>query len=129
MNEHHSMSGDDNRDTKVRPYGGTIDKINRCETIDEGTSAFMQWLNSEDKKSINSGNPLILLKFVNDKHTIIHDSLLGVKIDVESNDGIPFCNHCKSDDCAHVGFTICVEQMYGHRRGGDDETVDDILEG
>ena len=66
---------------KFRPYGGTIDKINRCETIDEGTSAFMQWLNSEDKKSINSGNPLILLKFVNDKHTIIHDSLLGVKMD------------------------------------------------
>ena len=38
MNEHHSMSGDDNRDTKVRSYGDTIDKINRCETIDEGTS-------------------------------------------------------------------------------------------
>lgn len=128
MIEHHSLPIDDNRDTNASPFDDTKDRPNKCETIDDGTSAFMQWLNSEDKKSIDSGNPLILLKFVNDKHTIIHDSLLGSEIDVESHEGIPFCNYCKSDDCAHVGFTICVEQLYGHRRGGSDETVDDLLE-
>jgi hypothetical protein len=126
--EHHSLPIDDDRDTKERPFNGTTDRRNKCESIDDGTSAFMQWLNSEDKKSTDSGNPLILLKFVNDKHTIIHDSLLGLKIDVESHDGIPFCGYCKSDDCAHVGFTICVEQLYGHRRGGSEVTLDDLLE-
>jgi hypothetical protein len=26
-------------------------------------------------------------------------------------EGIPFCNECRSNDCAHVGFTICAIQM------------------
>ncbi len=27
-------------------------RLNKCETLDEGTSAFMHWLNSDDKKSL-----------------------------------------------------------------------------
>jgi hypothetical protein len=100
--------------------------VGRCETLDEGTFAFMHWLNSNDKRS--SDNPIILTKFVNDKHTIMYDTQLNAEIDVVITEGTPNCKYCKTDDCAHVGFAICVEQLYGHRLGsGSEETVEDII--
>ena len=102
---------------------------NKCESLDEGTFAFMCWMNSDDKKSITSDNPIVLLKFVNDKHTILYDTDLHCEVDVQINEGVPYCRHCKLDDCSHVGFAVCVEELYGHKRGkgGKEETVDDIL--
>ena len=102
---------------------------NKCEGLDDGTFAFMHWMNSDNKKSITSDNPIILLKFVNDKHTILYDTDLHIEVGVEINEGVPYCRHCKLDDCSHVGFAVCVEELYGHRRGrgGKEETVDDIV--
>ena len=102
---------------------------NKCESLDEGTFAFMHWMNSDNKKSITSDNPIILLKFVNDKHTILYDTDLHSEVDVQINEGVPYCKYCKLDDCSHVGFAVCVEELYGHRRGrgGKEETVDDIV--
>jgi hypothetical protein len=102
---------------------------NKCESLDEGTFAFMCWMNSENKKSITSDNPIVLLKFVNDKHTILYDTDLHSEVDVEINEGVPYCKYCKLDDCSHVGFAVCIEELYGHRRGrvGKEETVDDII--
>ena len=101
---------------------------NKCESLDEGTFAFMHWMNSDNKKSIASDNPIILLKFVNDKHTILYDTDLHIEGDVEVNEGLPYCRHCKLDDCSHVGFAVCVEELYGHKRErGKEETVDDIV--
>jgi hypothetical protein len=101
---------------------------NKCESLDEGTFAFMHWMNSEDKKSLTSQNPIVLVKFVNDKHTILYDTDIQSEIYIEINNGVPYCKHCKADDCSHVGFAICVEQFYGHRRGsGTEETVEDII--
>src|SRR5919197_4240318 len=101
---------------------------NKCESLDEGTFAFMHWMNSDNKKSITSDNPIVLLKFVNDKHTILYDTDLHSEVDVQINKGVPYCRYCKLDDCSHVGFAICVEELYGHRRGrGREETVDDIV--
>ena len=102
---------------------------NKCESLDEGTFAFMCWMNSENKKSISSDNPIVLLKFVNDKRTILYDTDLHSEVDVQINEGVPYCRYCKLDDCSHVGFAVCVEQLYGHRggRGGKEETVDDIV--
>lgn len=100
--------------------------IGKCETLDEGTFAFMRWLSSNDKTSYD--NPIILRKFVNDKHTIMYDTQLNAEIDVKITEGAPYCQFCKSADCAHVGFAICIEQLYGHRRGnGKEETVEDII--
>ena len=100
---------------------------NKCESLDEGTFAFMCWMNSENKKSISSENPIVLLKFVNDKHTILYDTDLHSEVDVQINEGVPYCRYCKLDDCSHVGFAVCVEELYGHRRGrGKEETIDDI---
>ena len=100
---------------------------NKCESLDEGTFAFMHWMNSENKKSISSDNPIVLLKFVNDKHTILYDTDLHSEVDVQINEGVPYCRYCKLEDCSHVGFAVCIEELYGHRRGrGKEETMDDI---
>jgi hypothetical protein len=117
--EHHDNNSNNNSKHAIH---------NKCESLDEGTFAFMHWMNSDNKKSITSDNPIILLKFVNDKHTILYDTDLHTEVDVEINEGVPYCRHCKLDDCSHVGFAVCVEELYGHRRGrGKEETVDDIV--
>jgi hypothetical protein len=119
--KHHDNSNNNNNNSKHAIH-------NKCESLDEGTFAFMHWMNSDNKKSITSDNPIILLKFVNDKHTILYDTDLHLEVDVEINEGVPYCRHCKLDDCSHVGFAVCVEELYGHRRGGGKEqTVDDIV--
>jgi hypothetical protein len=120
-----NRSGDhgysDNNNNKHRIH-------NKCESLDEGTFAFMHWMNSEDKKSLTSDNPIVLVKFVNDKHTMLYDTDLQSEVDIEINKGVPYCKHCKSDDCSHVGFAICVEQFYGYKRGsGSEEAVEDII--
>ena len=103
-------------------------KLNKCESLDGGTFAFMHWLNSEDKRSLSStDNPIVLLKFINDKYTILYDTNLHAEVDVEINEGIPYCKYCKEDDCAHVGFAICVEQSYGHRRSETEGRIEDII--
>ena len=103
-------------------------RFNKCETLDEGMFAFMHWLNSENKKSLSSDdNPIVLLKFINDKHTILYDTNLESEVDVEINKGVPYCKYCKEDDCSHVGFAIEVEQLFGHSRSGNEETIEDII--
>jgi hypothetical protein len=103
-------------------------QVRSCVTIDDGTEAFIQWMGSSDKKSVTSDNPIILKKFVNDVHTVLYDTSLSKEIDIKLTGGIPYCSYCKSDECAHVGFTICLEQLEGHRPNGEEETVDDIVD-
>lgn len=117
----HSHDDDDGNNNKHKIH-------NKCESLYEGTVAFMHWMNSEDKKSLTSDNPLVLVKFVNDKHTILYDTDLQSEIFIGIENGVPYCKHCKLDDCSHVGFAIGVEQFYGHRRGSErEETVEDII--
>ena len=99
----------------------------KYETIEDGTEAFMQWMGSFDKKSLSSGNPIVLVKFINDVSTILYDTILSNNIEVKLTGGVPYCKHCKSDNCAHVGFTICLEQLGGHRHDGKEETTDDFI--
>jgi len=103
-------------------------QVRSCVTIDDGTEAFIQWMGSSDKKSVTSDNPIILKRFVNDVHTVLYDTSLSKEIDIKLTGGIPYCSYCKSDECAHVGFTICLEQLEGHRPNGEEETVDDIVD-
>ena len=86
----------------------------RCDTLDQGTNAFMQWLScSQDKQSsVTSNNPIILKEFVSNKYSILYDNNIGKEVIVETYNGIPRCNLCNVDDCGHVGFTICLEQKY-----------------
>jgi hypothetical protein len=119
-----SEQSDDDSDSHSRHKR----KFNKCETLDEGIFAFMHWLNSENKKSLSSDdNPIVLLKFINDKHTILYDTCLNAEVDVEKNKGIPYCRYCNEDDCAHVGFAIEVEQLFGYSRNVKEETIKDII--
>jgi hypothetical protein len=120
-------SASNNGDSFKEPPDDNNDRV-KCETLEDGTEAFMKWMNSTDKKSLSSANPIVLIKFINDKHTIVYDTIMSQEVDVELTDGIPFCNFCKSDDCAHVGFAICIEQLYGHRRGEEEQTVDKMID-
>lgn len=52
------------------------------------------------------GMPIILRKFIKDKHATLYDKQLESEIDVEINEGIPFCSYRKLDDCSHVGFSF-----------------------
>ena len=100
-------------------------KIMKSNTLDEGTMAFMQWLTSKEKYSSSNIdnnndtviNPIILKQFSKGKYAVLVDtSVAGIglpkEIVVEIKDGVPICSYCKSNDCAHVGFTICVQQSY-----------------
>ena len=83
-----------------------------CDTLDQGTNAFIQWLSSEDKQTNTNNNPIILKEFVNNNYTKLYDTDLGHDVIVETHDGVPKFRSCNADDCGHVGFTICVEQKY-----------------
>lgn len=90
----------------------------KSNTLDEGTTAFMQWLNSKEKSSSNNNNSVTLKHFAKGKYVVLVDSMSGNisrEIMVEIKGGVPVCGYCKSEDCAHVGFTICVQQLYGNR--------------
>ena len=65
-----------------------------------------------DKISVTVYNPITLKEFVNNKYTVLYDSTLGHDIIVETHDGVPWCKSCNTDDCGHVGFTVCLEQKY-----------------
>ena len=82
-----------------------------CDTLDQGTEAFMQWLGSYDKLSASS-NPISLKQFVHSKYTVLYDNTLNHDVIVETHDGVPFCKSCNTDDCGHVGFTILLEQKF-----------------
>ena len=74
----------------------------------------MHWLNSEIRnRYLLMIIPIVLLKFINDKHTILHDTNLHAEVDIMRNKSIPYCKYCKEDDLAHVGFAIEVEQPFG----------------
>ena len=92
----------------------------RCNTLDEGTMAFIHWLNSIHKKSTIE-NPFVVKDFQNDKCTVLWDRSLRAEVHIDTKDGVPICQYCKADDCAHVGFTICLDQLHG--RG---ETLESI---
>jgi hypothetical protein len=95
--------------------------------LDDGEFAFVEWLNSENKNS--PVNHMILKRYEKDKESIINDNTLHSDVIITINDGVPFCTYCKDDSCAHVGFTICVMQLF-ERKGiliGGDESILDLL--
>ena len=84
----------------------------KSNTLDEGTMAFIHWLNSTHKNSTIE-NPIVVKSFENDRRTVLRDSSIQAEVNVETKEGVPMCQYCKADDCAHVGFTICLEQLHG----------------
>ncbi|MDQ4101858.1 MAG: hypothetical protein M3115_06700 [Thermoproteota archaeon] len=77
--------------------------------LDEGVTTFGLWLNAEDKKSAET--PFLMKEFAESKRVVLRDNILQKDVLVTIEEGIPFCTECTSNDCAHVGFTICAVQM------------------
>jgi hypothetical protein len=101
-------------------------------TLENGTTTFMRWLNSVDKQHQHNNDslnvPIILRRFIKDKHTILYDKNLESEIDVEIKEGVPFCRYCNVDDCSHVGFTISLEQMCEDHASNKEFSIDDIAD-
>ena len=78
-------------------------------SLDEGVTTFGLWLNAEEEKSL--AIPIVMKEFVEGKRVVLRDNILQKDVTVDIVEGIPFCNECRSNDCAHVGFAICAEQL------------------
>ena len=122
----HKSGVEENQDPNEPP--DIIHHFPSCQTIEDGTAAFMQWMGSSDKKSLTSDNPIVLTKFINDVRAVLYDTSLSKEVEVRLTSGIPYCNYCKSDDCAHIGFTICLQQLVRHGHDGKEESLEDIID-
>jgi hypothetical protein len=79
--------------------------------VDEGVIAFSVWLQSSGEID-SSTAPICLGEFLPHHLVLLHDHMIQKDVSVEISNGIPHCKECNSNDCAHVGFAICAEQMY-----------------
>ena len=81
----------------------------RNNNLDEGVTTFGLWLSAEDKKSL--ATPIIMKEFAEGRRAVLQDNALQKEVIVNIVEGIPFCDECRSNDCAHVGFAICAKQL------------------
>jgi len=81
----------------------------RNNNLDEGVTTFGLWLSAEDKKSL--ATPIIMKEFAESRRAVLQDNALQKEVIVNIVEGIPFCDECRSNDCAHVGFAICAKQL------------------
>jgi hypothetical protein len=81
--------------------------------VEEGIECFSHWLSIKDGNcdEDNRNIQLTLTTFEREKNKLLlHDNLNNLDIEVVFTDGVPFCNLCHIDDCAHTGFAICAKQ-------------------
>ncbi|HZB80516.1 MAG TPA: hypothetical protein VE264_04490 [Nitrososphaera sp.] len=99
--------------TRRKASDKVLATIVRNNTVDEGISAFTLWLGVNGKNS--AAIPITMKQFrsgTNNKVVVsLRDNILQKDIHVGIVDGIPFCNGCRSNDCAHIGFAVCAEQL------------------
>ncbi len=100
---------------------------NKCDTLEDGTAAFMKWMGSSNKKSLTSENPIVLIKLVNGNNTLLYDTGMSMPVQVKLIEGVLFCKTCKSDECAHVGFIIRLNQLVT-RRHDREMTIDEVID-
>jgi len=105
-----------------------IIKATQCESLDEGTFAFLKWMNCKtfDTEGYEQ-NPPIVLKYVDFPNLgwiKLFDRFLRRDIFVNMVDCVPSCSACTAGDCTHVGFSICLLQLI-EREGF--ESMDAIL--
>jgi hypothetical protein len=81
-------------------------------TVDEGISAFTLWLGENGKNPTSM--PITMKQFTQSNNQVVvalQDNVSQKDVLVGITEGVPFCNECRSNDCAHVGFAVCAEQM------------------
>ena len=81
--------------------------------VEEGIECFSHWLSIKDgncDEDRQKNIQLTLTAFEREKNKLLlHDNLNNLDIEVVFTDGVPFCNLCQTDDCAHTGFAICAK--------------------
>ncbi|MDR4510095.1 MAG: hypothetical protein MRJ93_00120 [Nitrososphaeraceae archaeon] len=86
----------------------------RNNVLEEGVECYSHWLSVEEgnhETDIPVQLELKQLEYNKDNdRLIIHDNLQNTDIEVIISNGFPVCTLCKTDDCAHTGFAICVIQ-------------------
>jgi hypothetical protein len=106
---------------KIKTNPLQLRKTMRCESLDEGTFAFLNWMNykSFDSEGCEQSPALILryAEFPKVGLVRLFDRFLGQDIFVNIVDCVPLCKTCIRDDYAHVGFTICLLQLIERERG------------
>ncbi len=95
------------KNSEAKPGKPSLDIANN--NLDKGVTTFALWLNAEGKKSLET--PFVMKEFAEGKRVVLRDNILQKDMLVTIEDGIPFCTGCRSNDCAHVGFTICAIQL------------------
>jgi hypothetical protein len=98
--------------TRRKASGKALATMVRNNTVDEGISAFTLWLGENGKDSASM--PITMKQFtqgINKVEVSLQDNVLQKDILVGITEGVPFCNECKSNDCAHIGFAVCAEQL------------------
>jgi hypothetical protein len=100
---------------------------NKYDTLEDGTAAFMKWMGSSDEKSLTSKNPIVLIKLGNSDNTLLYDTRMSMPVQVKLLEGALFCESCKSDECAHVGFTIRLNQLV-NRGHNNEKTINDVID-
>jgi hypothetical protein len=97
--------------TRRKAPSKALATIVRNNNVDEGISAFTLWLGeNENFEQI----PITMKQFkrgINKVVVSLQDNILQKSVTLDIVEGVPFCNECKSSDCAHVGFAICAEQL------------------
>jgi hypothetical protein len=92
-----------------------VKKIEKCESLDEGTFAFLNWMNCKSfiEEDFEKNPPLLLknINLPNPDLVKLCDRYLGNDVIVDMIDSILQCKKCRSDDCSHVGFAICLFQL------------------
>lgn len=78
--------------------------------LDEGIIAFGLWLKDEESRD-SLAISFTMKEFHQDNAILLRDNILQEEVTVRIVEGVPFCNECRLDDCMHVGFAICAEQM------------------
>lgn len=104
-------SSSDISGTRGKASSRVLATVVRNNTVDEGISAFTLWLGENENLA---KMPITMGHFTEDIDKVavsLQDNILRKHVTVDIVEGIPFCNECKSNDCAHVGFAVCAEQM------------------
>jgi hypothetical protein len=79
-------------------------------SLDWGVMDFMKWLSCIENNKHPHNAPFIIQEIVQDKYYIFYDKEMLKDVTVVFRDCIPWCLYCKTDDCGHVGFAVCLKQ-------------------
>ena len=93
-----------------------LEKKPLSPSLDGGVMDFMKWLSCIENNKDSPDNPFIIKEIVQDKYYVFYDKNILKDVIVVFKNCVPWCLHCETDDCGHIGFAVCLKQ-YCMRNG------------